>query len=335
MSSEEKSDLLSIVVPTYNEEEVLNAFYERITALLDRLDIPGEIIFVNDGSTDNTLSILMAMSKADRRVCVLTLSRNFGQEIALTAGLDHARGTAIVPIDADLQDPPELIPTLIEKWREGYDVVYATRRERFGESWTRKTITRAFYQLMQKIGDGVSIPENTGEFRLMNRRALEAFCKMRERHRFLRGLFTLVGFRQTSVAFDRDPRFAGASKYNYWRLWNTSIEGVTSFTITPLKFATYMGLLVAMIAFLHAVITVFKNLVYGDPVAGYPSLMTAILFLGGIQLIVLGIIGEYLGRIFNETKQRPLYFVQQYIAADLASKPQPSPTPKEKNTDDA
>lgn len=306
-------NLLSVVVPVYNEEEVLHEFYTRLSRTLSQIDFQAEAIFVNDGSTDCTLEMLTTLAKSDNRISVIDLSRNYGKEIALTAGLDFSKGNIVVPIDADLQDPPELILELISKWRKGFDVVYATRRERSGENWFKKSTAEYFYKIMLKVGDRVKIPEDTGDFRLMNRLALDAFCKMREHHRFLKGLFTVVGFRQTSILYDRDPRFAGKTKWNYWRLWNLSIEGITSFTTAPLKLASLMGLLVACVAFLYAIFVVYKAAVYGDPVDGYPSVMAVILFLGGVQLLALGIIGEYLGRIFNETKQRPLYFVQSLI----------------------
>jgi polyisoprenyl-phosphate glycosyltransferase len=310
-----KNDLLSIVVPCFNEQEVLPEFHRRISAVLANIDMAAEVILVNDGSSDQTIEIMRRLAAEDPRFGFVDLSRNFGKEIALSAGLDHARGTIIVPIDADLQDPPELIPELIARWREGFDVVCATRRTRQGETWIKKATARLFYRLMQQVGDRVKIPENTGDFRLMSRRALNALCQMREQHRFLKGLFTVVGFRQTSVLYDRDPRHAGETKWNYWRLLNLSIEGITSFTIAPLKLATYLGLFVAFAAFLYAAWIVYKTLRYGDPVAGYPSLLTVVLFLGGVQMLALGVIGEYLGRIFNETKNRPLYFIQDHVPA--------------------
>lgn len=314
----ESADLLSIVVPAYNEEEVLHQFMRRTSAFLATLDIPAEIIFVNDGSTDRTLEIMYELAQSDPRIAVVNLSRNFGKEIALTAGLDHARGTAVVPIDADLQDPPELIHEMIKKWREGYDVVYATRRQRMGESWFKKATAKYFYQLMKHVGDKVSIPENTGDFRLMSRKALNAFCEIREHHRFLKGLFTLVGFKQTSVLYDRDPRFAGETKWNYSKLVNLSIEGITSFTTAPLKLATLLGIFVAFSSFIYALWVIYKTIAFGDPVAGYPSLMVVVLFIGGVQLLAIGVIGEYLGRAFNETKRRPLYFVQSFSPSEVA-----------------
>lgn len=233
----------------------------------------------------------------------------------MTAGIDHANGDAVIIIDADLQDPPELIPALIHEWKQGFDVVYAKRNKRDGESLLKKITSYFFYRVIQKVSR-VSIPEDTGDFRLMSRRAVEALKALREQHRFMKGLFAWVGFPQRAVLYNRDPRFAGSTKWNYWKLWNFAIEGITSFTIAPLKFATYFGLVIAIGAFLYAGVIIFKTLVYGNPVAGYPSLMVTILFLGGIQLITIGILGEYLGRMFDETKQRPLYILKSYHPAD-------------------
>ncbi|MEM7707640.1 MAG: glycosyltransferase family 2 protein [Pseudomonadota bacterium] len=306
------TNLISIVIPAYNEQEVIDEFYRRIAKVLDGLSYRSELVFVNDGSTDDTIKKLRALKKQDGRVGIVELSRNFGKEIALTAGIDHAKGEAVIPIDADLQDPPELIPELLAQWEAGNDVVYATRLEREGETWIKKATASTFYKLMQNIGDKVSIPRNTGDFRLMSRRAVTAFCSMREQHRFLKGLFALVGFPQTAVYYNRDPRFAGLTKWNYPKLINLSIEGITSFTTAPLRLATYAGFVIAICAFTYAAFIIYKTLVFGDPVAGYPSLMTVVLFLGGVQLLSIGVIGEYLGRVFNETKQRPLYFVQGF-----------------------
>lgn len=309
------SNLLSIVVPVYNESTVLPEFWARLVPVLDRLQIECEVVFVNDGSTDDSLEQLVSLSETDPRVSVLDLSRNFGKEIALTAGLDHARGDAAVPIDADLQDPPEVIEQLVDKWREGYDMVYATRRSRRGEGWLKRATAASFYRVLGMLSDGAAVPADTGDFRIIGRRALDAFCQMRERHRFLKGLFASVGFRTTAIHYDRDPRFAGQTKWNYRRLFLLSIEGITSHSIAPLRIATFLGLFVALVAFIYAVWIIYKTLRFGDPVAGYPSLMTAILMLGGIQLTTLGIMGEYLGRIFNESKGRPLYFIQQHWPA--------------------
>lgn len=314
---------ISVIVPAYNEESVITPFYERLHAVLDSLPERFEILFVDDGSVDRTSEEIEALRVKDARVGVVTLSRNFGKEIAVTAGVDHASGDAAIFIDADLQDPPEVIPKLIEKWREGYDVVYAQRLSRSGDSWLKRVTAGAFYQLMQRVGERVKVPRDTGDFRLMNRLSLDALRRLREQHRFMKGLFAWVGFKQAAVQYHREPRFANHSKWTYWRLWNLSIEGITSFTTTPLRLATYFGLLVGLSAFLYALVIIYKTLAYGDPVAGYPSLMTVVLFLGGVQLVAIGIIGEYLGRIFNETKARPLYLVQRFEPASGALKAEP------------
>ncbi|MBV8095561.1 MAG: glycosyltransferase family 2 protein [Acetobacteraceae bacterium] len=301
----------SVVVPVFNEEPVIRAFHERLSAVMERLG-DWEAVYVNDGSRDATLAILQALRRGDPRFAIVNLSRNFGKEIATTAGLDHARGDAVIVIDADLQDPPELIPELVAAWREGYDIAYAQRREREGESWLKRASARGFYTLMQYVGRA-PIPADTGDFRLMSRRVVDAVLQMREHHRFMKGLFAWVGYPAKAVLYDRAARQSGGSKWSYWRLWNLAIEGVTGFTLVPLKIATYLGLFVAACAALYAAEVIIKTLIFGNPVAGYPSLMTVVLFLGGVQLITLGVIGEYLGRIFNETKNRPLYWVERYI----------------------
>lgn len=303
--------IISIVVPCFNEFEVLGEFHRRLLAVLGKLAVRFELIYVNDGSSDQTLEELTRLRRTDPHVAIVDLSRNFGKEIAMTAGIDHANGDAVIIIDADLQDPPELIPALIHEWKQGFDVVYAKRNKRDGESLLKKITSYFFYRVIQKVSR-VSIPEDTGDFRLMSRRAVEALKALREQHRFMKGLFAWVGFPQRAVLYNRDPRFAGSTKWNYWKLWNFAIEGITSFTIAPLKFATYFGLVIAIGAFLYAGVIIFKTLVYGNPVAGYPSLMVTILFLGGIQLITIGILGEYLGRMFDETKRRPLYVLKSY-----------------------
>lgn len=306
--------LLSVVVPAFDEEEVLPAFHRRVAAVMDAVGQPWEVVYVNDGSLDGTLDVMLGLRAADPRVAVVNLSRNFGKEIALTAGLDHARGmAAIIVIDADLQDPPEVIPELVAAWREGFDVVYAQRRVRHGEGVIKRTTAAGFYRIMQHIGGRVVLPKDTGDFRLMSRRALDALLSMREQHRFMKGLFAWVGFPSRPVRYDRAPRAAGRTKWNWWKLWNLSLEGITSFTVAPLKVATYLGLFTAAIAIIYGAIVVIRTLIFGNPVAGYPSLMAVMLFLGGVQLITLGIIGEYLGRVFNETKRRPLYLVERHL----------------------
>jgi polyisoprenyl-phosphate glycosyltransferase len=302
---------LSIVVPVYNEEEAIGEFHRRLEAVLKSMNGASEVVYIDDGSTDATLNLLRDLRRTDPRIGILVLSRNFGKEIALTAGIDHARGDAVIVIDADLQDPPELIPRLVEEWQRGFDVVYAMRTSRHGESLVRRAAAYAFYRLIQRVSR-VKIPEDTGDFRLLSRRAVEALRKIREQHRFMKGLFAWIGYPQIAVPYQRDPRFGGETKWSLWQLWNFALEGITSFTTIPLKVATYLGLAIAAAAFGYAIVIVLKTLLYGDPVPGYPSLMAVVLFLGGIQLMFIGVIGEYLGRVFDETKARPLYFVATF-----------------------
>lgn len=302
---------LSVVVPVYNEHEVLGEFHRRLSAVLGTIPTDVEIVYVNDGSRDDSISVLNQLRTADSRVTLIDLSRNFGKEIALSAGLDYARGAAVVVIDADLQDPPELIPELIREWEAGFDVVFAQRTSREGESWLKLITASLFYRIIRRVTE-IQIPEDAGDFRLLSRRAVDALKQLREQHRFMKGLFAWIGYPQKAVPYRRDKRFAGTTKWNYWKLWTLALEGFTSFTVAPLKIATYVGVLVALLAFVFAIFIVYKTLVYGDPVAGYPSLMVAVLFLGGIQLMALGVIGEYLGRMFTETKRRPLYLVKEY-----------------------
>jgi glycosyltransferase involved in cell wall biosynthesis len=307
--------LLSVVVPAYNERDVLPEFHRRLTAVLGGIGMRSEIVYVNDGSTDDTLHALIELRTHHPGTAIVDLSRNFGKEIALTAGLDHARGDAVVIIDADLQDPPELIPKMIAHWQEGYDAVYAKRTAREGETVVKRGTAHLFYRVIQRVSR-VRIPEDTGDFRLLSRRAVDSLRSLREQHRFMKGLYAWIGFPQIAVLYRRDPRFAGETKFDYWRLWNFAIEGITSFTIAPLKISTYMGVVSAIVAFAFAIVIVYRTLAFGDPVRGYPSLMVIILFLGGIQLVTLGIIGEYLGRMFDEVKQRPLYLVNQHHPSD-------------------
>ncbi|HXI87059.1 MAG TPA: glycosyltransferase family 2 protein [Parvularculaceae bacterium] len=309
--------LLSIVCPAFNEETALPAFHRAVRKAMNDLDQPYEVVFVNDGSRDETLFVMRQLRLRHPNTAIVDLSRNFGKEIALAAGLDAAKGDAVVVIDADLQDPPELIGAMIEGWREGYDVVYAQRRARHGESWLKRATAAAFYRVMRRAGP-VALPENVGDFRLMSRKAVDAVCALRERHRLMKAVFAWVGFPSKVVSYDRAPRAAGETKWNYWRLWNLSLEGITSSTLLPLKLSTYLGFIVAAIAFLMGVFFIVKKLVFGDPVQGFSSMIVVMLFLGGVQLLVLGVIGEYLGRIFNETKNRPLYFTNEMLASDTA-----------------
>jgi glycosyltransferase involved in cell wall biosynthesis len=281
---------------------------------MEGIGLPFELVYVNDGSRDGTLALMLQAQAADPRVAVVNLSRNFGKEIALTAGLDHATcSEAVVVIDADLQDPPEVIPALVAAWRQGFDVAYAQRSVRHGESWLKRVTAAGFYRVMQSLGGRVQLPQDTGDFRLMSRRSLDALLQLREQHRFMKGLFAWVGFPSVAVPYDRAPRAAGTTKWNWWKLWNLSLEGITSFTVGPLKIASYMGLGIAFISAVYIVQLLLRTLLFGNPVAGYPSLMAAVLFLGGVQMMMLGIIGEYLGRVFNETKGRPLYIVERHI----------------------
>jgi glycosyltransferase involved in cell wall biosynthesis len=305
---------LCVVVPAFNESEGLREFHARLGAVLDRLDLDGEVLYVDDGSKDDTYAIMCELRDADPRVATLRLSRNFGKELALTAGLDAADADAVVVIDADLQDPPELIPTFVQHWREGYDVIYGTRSTRAGETRLKKFTSAAFYRIMQRLS-ATPLPRDTGDFRLMSRRAVDAIKQLRERQRFMKGLFTWVGYRQKAMVYDRDPRFAGSSKFNYWRLWNFALEGITSFSGAPLKIATYIGVFTALLAFGFGIVVLGKALFFGDPVRGYPSLMLVVLFLGGVQLMALGMVGEYLGRLYMEAKQRPLYLIDEWRAA--------------------
>lgn len=303
--------LFSVIVPVYNEQEVVKEFHARLTAALDKMPVRQEIIYINDGSKDKTLMLLKEMREKDARIAIIDLSRNFGKEIAMTAGLDHAKGDAAAVIDADLQDPPEFIPEMFGYLDEGYDVVYAQRIIREGESFFKKITARIFYRLMGNFGR-MPIPRDTGDFRILSRRALNALKEVREHHRFMKGLFTWIGYPQKAFPYRRDARRAGKTKWNYWKLWNFALEGVVSYTAAPLKLATYVGVLVAFSGFLYALFIIIKTLIFGDRVAGYPSLMVAILFFSGIQLIFIGFIGEYLGRTFNESKRRPLYFVNEF-----------------------
>ena len=304
-----KQKILSVVAPAYNESDSLNEFYTRLLSSTQDLELSLEIVYVNDGSTDNTLEIMKTQHSNDSRISIINLSRNFGKEIALTAGLDHALGDAIVVIDTDLQDPPELIPDLVLKWLAGNDVVNARRIKRKGESGLKKLTSFIYYRFLYQLSD-IKIPKDTGDFRLLSRAALDALLKLREKHRYMKGLFAWVGFTQAEITYERDERYAGKTKWSFWNLVNLAFEGLTSFSVLPLRLASMMGFLSAFIALIFGITIIFKKFLYGDPVAGYPSLVVLITFIGGMQLLALGVIGEYLGRVFNETKNRPLYIVK-------------------------
>jgi glycosyltransferase involved in cell wall biosynthesis len=317
--------LLSLIVPVYNEAGGLPLFVDRVVPILEATGLGWEILFVNDGSKDASLAVMAGLQTQNPRVAYLNLSRNFGKEIAVTAGLDHARGDAVIVIDADLQDPPELIPAMIEAWQRGFDTVYAKRRARAADSWLKRLTARGFYRVMGRMSE-VAIPANVGDYRLMSRRVVDAVRSLREHNRFMKGLFAWVGFPSCAVEYDRETRKEGHSKWNYWRLWNFALDGITSFSTVPLKFATYLGLATALIAVLFGGQLILRTLLFGNPVAGYPSLMAVVLFLGGVQLVTIGVIGEYLGRIFNETKHRPLYLVERF-APSGATVPTPAGAP--------
>jgi glycosyltransferase involved in cell wall biosynthesis len=303
---------ISILIPAYNEQEVLLHLYERLNKLSG--ETPAytfEFLFVNDGSRDKTLEIIKTYAKKDSRVSYINLSRNFGKEIAMIAGLDHADGDATVIIDADLQDPPELISQMISYWEEGYDDVFAQRSSRSGESWFKKTTSSLFYKTLQK-STSIPIQQDTGDFRLLDKRCVLALRQFRESERYTKGMFSWIGYKKKEISYDRDPRFAGETKWNYLKLMNLAIDGITSFTTAPLRISSILGVLVSISAFFYIIYLVIRTIMFGTDLAGYPSMMAVILFLGGVQLLSLGVIGEYIGRIFNETKQRPLYFIEEY-----------------------
>lgn len=302
---------LSLVVPVYNEAETVVLFVERVASLFNDPDkVVVEYVFINDGSTDVTLELLLQLQRRVPHLKVIDLSRNFGKEAALSAGLRCATGLVVVPIDVDLQDPPELISQMIEKWREGYEVVLGRRTDRTSDSWAKRASANWFYRIHNKIADPV-IPENVGDFRLMDRQVVDALNELPESRRFMKGLFAWVGFRTTSLDYSRAERVAGTSKFNGWRLWNFALEGITSFSTDPLKVWTYMGIAVSLMSFLFAATIVLKVVVTGIDVPGYASLMVTVSFLGGLQLIGIGVLGEYLGRTYLESKRRPVYLVRR------------------------
>ena len=302
---------VSILIPAYNEQASLETLFTRLTTLADTTkNYDFEFFFVNDGSRDNTLEIIKSYAKKDTRVSYLNFSRNFGKEIAMIAGLDHVSGDATVIIDADLQDPPELIPEMIEWWEKGYDDVYARRSSRLGESWFKKVTSKVFYKTLQSV-TRIPIQKDTGDFRLLDRRAVEALKQIRESQRYTKGYFSWIGFNKKEITYKRDPRVAGHSKWNYFKLFDLAIEGIVSFSIAPLRIATGLGVVVAFATFIYLLYIVLRTILFGTDLAGYPSTMAVILFLGGAQLFSIGIIGEYVGRIFNETKARPLYLIEE------------------------
>ena len=306
----------SIIAPVHNEEPVLEELHRRIAAVMEQTGEPWELVLVDDGSTDKSAELIAQLHQQDKRVKGLSLSRNYQFQIAVTAGLDHCRGDAVILIDADLQDPPELILEMIAKWREGYDVVYGVRQDREGETWFKKATAKAFYRLINSITH-IDIPVDTGDFRLMDRRVVEAISRMPERNRFLRGMVSWVGFKQTGVYYKREPRYAGATKFTVRKMTRFAMDAITGFSYAPLQLATWMGFFVAILSVLAIVVVILLRL-FGpsDPLLGQATTLVTVLFLGSVQLISLGIIGEYLGRIYDEVKGRPLYLIDQSWGVD-------------------
>lgn len=309
----------SLIIPIYNEEEILPEMYRRVATVMDQMDGEVELILVNDGSRDRSLALLRDFHEQDPRICYLSLARNFGHQIAVTAGLNFVRGDAIIVLDADLQDPPELIPQLVEKWQQGYQVVYAQRTQRRKEGWFKRLPAYLFYRLMQRLAD-VEIPIDTGDFCLMDRRVVDVLNSMPERNRYIRGLRSWVGLPQTFIHFERDPRFAGEVKYTFRKSLSLAATGLVTFSRVPLRLSTYVGLLAAAIAVLMAILVLYWRVFVPDsPLTGFATIMIAVFFLGAVQLVSIGILGEYVGRIYEEVKGRPLYVLSE--VAGFADEP--------------
>jgi len=306
--------LLSVVVPVKNEEQAILGFVERVGIILE--SIAGaegwEILFVDDGSTDATLATIVAANQRDGRVRALSLSRNFGKEAALSAGLDHARGAAVIPMDVDLQDPPEVLPEMVAKWREGHEMVFGIRRCRDSDGWAKRVTAGLYYRAHNMVSQD-KIPENAGDFRLLDRKVVEVIRALPERNRFMKGLFAWAGFKQAAVEYDRAERETGTTKFGYWKLWTLALDGITSNSTVPLRIWSYLGALIALLAIAYSAFLIIDTMMFGNPVPGYASIMTSVLFLGGVQLISLGVLGEYVGRVLTETKQRPLYVVRDTV----------------------
>lgn len=305
----EKKQIISIICPAFNEEENISEFCSRLHCILSKIPLIPEVIFIDDGSTDNTLKELLHHQKSTSYISVISLTRNFGKEAALTAGLDHACGDIIIPIDADLQDPPELIEQLIVKWQEGYDMVLAKRINRDTDTHFKKWSAESFYWLHNRLSH-TSIPPNCGDFRLMTREVVDSLKQLPENQRFMKGMFAWLGFKTTEVGYIREKRTQGKTKFNPWRLWNLALEGITSFSTAPLRIWLYIGIFVALFSFVYGSIILIKTLVFGIDVPGYASTLTSILFLGGLQLISIGVLGEYIGRVYLEVKRRPNYLIR-------------------------
>jgi len=302
---------ISILIPCYNEEKSLPLLYDKLVELLDEANYDWEILFVNDGSKDNTLLIIKHLREKDKRVCYVDLSRNFGKEKAMLAGFDYVTGDCTVIMDADLQHPPQIIPKMLEEWENGYDDVYGKRISRGKESWLRKKLSLLFYKTLQKLSK-VEILQNVGDFRLLDRSCINVLKQMREQERYTKGMYCWIGFKKKEVEFETQDRIAGNSSWSFRGLVSLAIEGITSFTIVPLKISTFVGGIVSLWAFIYMIWILIKTIIYGENVQGFPTLMIAILLLGGLQLLSIGVLGEYLGRIFIETKNRPTYIAREY-----------------------
>ena len=311
-----KNPLISLIVPVFNEEESIELFLETVSKILDPEGLSYEFLFINDGSTDNTLQILLERSRINPSVNILDLSRNFGKEAALTAGIDYAKGDVMVPIDVDLQDPPELIIQFVKFWREGYDVVYGLRASRKGDDFKKQMSAGMFYRLFNLFSP-IHIPENAGDYRLFDRRVAEVLKLLPEKNRFMKGLFAWAGFRSIGVTFDRPQRQAGHTTWNYWRLWNFALDGIVSFSTLPLRVWSYVGFFIALFSFFYGAFILTKTLIMGIDLPGYASLMTVVLFLGGVQLFSIGILGEYLGRLVKEAKARPIYVIDKVYQSGI------------------
>ena len=308
---------LSVIVPVRDEEQAIVPFIARVAPILETLFADGawEILFIDDGSEDATMAAILAAHGRDCRIRALSLSRNFGKEAALSAGLDHASGKAVIPMDVDLQDPPEVIGQMLDRWREGFEVVYGVRRDRSTDSLPKRLTADLYYRAHNYLSDD-KIPEHAGDFRLLDRSVVEVIRRMPERNRFMKGLFAWSGFRQAAVEYDRVPRAVGTTKFRYWKLWTLAIDGITSASTMPLRIWSYMGVMIALLALVYAIYLAIRATLFGIDVPGYTSIMVATLFLGGVQLISLGVLGEYVGRILVETKQRPIYVIRQKVGID-------------------
>lgn len=306
-----KVKLLTVMIPIFNEEECVVGLYEKLDEVSKSLSCNCEFLFINDGSTDCTLQLLQDIQSKDKRICIVDLSRNYGKEIAMTAGLDYLKGDTLVIIDADLQDNPALLPLMVQEIENGYDDVYAQRTSRKGETWLKKATSRWYYKTLASMSS-VAIQKDTGDFRMLSSKAIRALRQFGENERNMKGLFSFIGFKKKAIYYERDERIAGKTKWNYFKLFNLAVRGITSFSTKPLRMISITGIIISLVSFVFLIKIVFKAIFYGDPVAGYPSIMSTILFLGGLQLLSIGVLGEYLGIIFSETKKRPIYFINDY-----------------------